>query len=319
MSARVDSNKAGCAPKMPVIAPISVAFLLFNGFQPIDMTGPWQAFCTANEELGRPFYRLETLGWTATVLSADGGLCVHVGTVIGDVALPVDMLIVPGGPGVHQLNQQAATSAWLREMDRSTQRTCSVCTGAFVLAAAGLLDGCRVTTHWRSAQQLRLSYPQLRVNDELIYCESGKYWTTAGVTAGIDLALALIERDCGADVALRVARRLVVYLRRDGDQRQFSQMLRLQDRAAAPFRELISQLEGSLEQDWPVDRMAERCGMSRRSFQRKFTESFGMSPVAALSSLRLEHAQLLTRAGSLSRKAIAREVGLQELPPQEAS
>jgi len=294
---------------VPPAAPIAVRFLLFDGFQPIDLSGPWQAFTTANEEAGSPCYELRTVGLSATAVSADGGLSIAVSEPLADAAAG-HTVIVPGGPGVHEISGHAGVVAWLRQADRTTRRTCSVCTGAFLLAAAGLLDGRRVTTHWRSARRLREAYPRLEVDDELLYCESGKYWTTAGVTAGIDLALALIERDFGADLSLRVARRLVVYLRRDGDQRQYSQALRLQDKMAAPFRELLGRIENSLDLDWSVDRMAECCGMSRRSFQRKFTASTGVSPMAALVSLRREQAGLLERGGALSRKAIARSVGL---------
>lgn len=294
---------------MPPAAPIGVRFLLFDGFQPIDLAGPWQAFATANEAAGSPCYELGTVGPSATAVSADGGLSIAVSALL-DTATGGHTVIVPGGPGVHEISRHAGVLEWLRQADRTTRRTCSVCTGAFVLAATGLLDGRRVTTHWRSAARLQEAYPGLEVNDELIYCESGKYWTTAGVTAGIDLALALIERDFGADLSLRVARRLVVYLRRDGDQRQYSQALRLQDKMAAPFRELLGRMEGSLHQDWSVDRMAECCGMSRRSFQRKFTASAGVSPMAALASLRREQAGLLERGAALTRKAVARSVGL---------
>lgn len=284
-------------------------FLLFDGFQPIDLTGPWQAFATANEEAGWPCYELVTVGPAAAAVSADGGLRIAVSVPLA-AAQAVHTLIVPGGPGVHDISGHHGIAAWLRQADGATVRTCSVCTGAFVLAAAGLLDGRQVTTHWRSARRLRETYPSLTVDDQLIYCESGKYWTTAGVSAGIDLALALIERDFGADLSLRVARRLVVYLRRDGDQRQYSQALRLQDKMAAPFRELLARMADSLEVDWSVDRMAESCGMSRRSFQRKFTASTGVSPMAALAALRRERAGLLERAGALTRKAVARSVGL---------
>jgi transcriptional regulator GlxA family with amidase domain len=309
MAQKVNPIHPDAAPKVPPAAPIGVRFLLFDGFQPIDLAGPWQAFATANEAAGSPCYELGTVGPSATAVSADGGLSIAVSALL-DTATGGDTVIVPGGPGVHEISRHASVLEWLRQADRTTRRTCSVCTGAFVLAATGLLDGRRVTTHWRSAARLQEAYPGLEVNDELIYCESGKYWTTAGVTAGIDLALALIERDFGADLSLRVARRLVVYLRRDGDQRQYSQALRLQDKMAAPFRELLGRMEGSLHQDWSVDRMAECCGMSRRSFQRKFTASTGVSPMAALASLRREQAGLLERGAALTRKAVARSVGL---------
>jgi len=288
-----------------------IAFLLFDGFQPIDLAGPWQAFATANEEMGALAYRLVTTGRQDRAVSADGALKMHVDHNLEAAAgLPIDVLVVPGGLGIHAASADLQLLHWLRDRDQATRRTCSVCTGAFLLAAAGLLNGREVTTHWRSAERLQREFPALRVSDDKIYCESAKYWTTAGVTAGIDLALALIERDHGADISQRVARRLVVYLRRDGDQRQYSQTLRIQDRASAPFRQLIEQIEARLEQDWSVDAMAAECNMSRRSFQRKFTQNFGMTPMAALHSLRRERAEILASSGRLSGKEIQRHTKL---------
>ena len=284
-----------------------IAFLLFDGFQPIDLAGPWQAFATANEEVGVPIYSLITTAQQDAVISADGALKIHVDHSLGAAAaLPIDVLVVPGGGGVHAACADLQLVNWLRERDQATCRICSVCTGAFLLATAGLLNGREVTTHWRSAERLQREFPVLRVSDDKIYCESGKYWTTAGVTAGIDLALALIERDHGADISQRVARRLVVYLRRDGDQRQYSQTLRIQDRAIAPFRQLIELLQARLEHEWSVDAMADTCNMSRRTFQRKFVENFGMGPIAALNSLRRERAEILAGSGRLSAKDVQR-------------
>lgn len=297
-----------------------IAFLLFDGFQPIDLAGPWQAFATANEEMGAPAYRLITAGQQEGVTSADGALKIHVDYNLGAAsALPIDVLVVPGGGGVHAACADLQLVNWLRERDQATQRTCSVCTGAFLLAAAGLLNGREVTTHWRSAERLQREFPALRVSDDKIYCESAKYWTTAGVTAGIDLALALIERDHGADISQRVARRLVVYLRRDGDQRQYSQTMRIQDRASAPFRQLIELLQTRLEHEWSVDAMADACNMSRRTFQRKFVQNFGMGPIAALNSLRRERAEILASSGRLSGKEVQRHTKLARGIPRPAA
>jgi transcriptional regulator GlxA family with amidase domain len=289
---------------------MQVAFLLFDGFQPIDLAGPWQALATANEELGRTHYRLLTVAAQAVNATTDQGLRVQADHSLAQAwEVPLAMIVIPGGDGVHRALLDPDTLAWLRHHDLGTQRTCSVCTGAFLLAAAGLLEGRAVTTHWRAADRLRRQFPALTVHDDRIYCESGKYWTAAGVTAGIDLALALIEKDCGTDVAQRVARRLVVYLRRNGDQRQYSQTLRTQDRAGAPFRGLLEKIEATLSAPWSVDDMAEASGMSRRSFQRKFSAHFGTTPTEVLRNLRLERAAALEATGKLSRKEIARQVG----------
>lgn len=282
---------------------------MVSHFQPIDLSGPWQAFTTANEELGQARYELITFGPDPAPSTSDGGMRILVGRSLTDaVDWQPHTLIVPGGEGVHAAAGDTDLLASLRKIDQTSERTCSVCTGAFLLAATGLLDGQRVTTHWRTAEKLRRSYPRLDVADEQIFIESGKYWTTAGVTAGIDLALVLIERDCGVQIAQRVARRLVVYLRRAGDQRQYSQTLRMQDKAGAPFGHLIEKMEAELGAPWNVDAMAAECNMSRRTFQRKFRESFGMGPSDALKILRSEREHLLKMTGQLSNKEISRHV-----------
>ncbi|MGP9766659.1 GlxA family transcriptional regulator [Halomonas sp. AOP13-D3-9] len=309
---KVEVTVNKCVPKTGEIAPIHIGFLVYPGFQPIDLSGPWQAFSTANEELGQPLYLLATYGPSTDVRTSDGGLRILVEHSL-ETLIPqrLHTVIVPGGYGVYHAAQDSNIQYWLKSQDLSSVRTCSVCTGAFLLASAGLLEGHLVTTHWRAAEQLRQAFPSLDVADERIFCESGKYWTTAGVTAGIDLALALIERDCGPLISQRVARRLLVYLRRHGDQRQYSQTLRMQDRAGMPFHELIEQIEKNLAWLWSVDEMASVSHMSRRTFQRKFKKCFGISSVEALKALRLEKAQLLMAAGSMTKKEVARKVGLQ--------
>lgn len=298
-----------CAPNAPN-TPRRVVFVLYDGFQPLDLAGPWQAFSSANEEAGRPLYQLSTIAAAPVVATWEQGLRMQVdGTFEEDGDAPIDMLLVPGGPGVDRASAHGETRAWLRRRDAGTRRTCSVCTGAFLLAAAGLLDGRAVTTHWRSADRLRQLYPALQVEDDRIYIESAKYWTSAGVTAGIDLALALIERDFGATLSQQVARRLVVFMRRNGDQRQYSHTLRLQDRVAAPFRELVEKMEARLSARWSVDEMADACHMSRRTFQRKFAAHFGVAPTEVLRRLREERAGALEAAGGLTRKAVEKHVG----------
>lgn len=290
---------------------MSVGFLLYEGLQPIDLSGPWQAFTTANEEAQRVLYSLSTYGVANRVASSDGGLVFEVQNHVENCQSTVlDMIMVPGGPGAQKVAKDPVQLEWLRLMDKHTIRTCTVCTGAFAIAATGLVNQHRLTTHWRSSDLLRQMFPQVVVCDELIYCESGKYWSSAGVTAGMDLALALIEQDFGSDLAQRVARRLVVYLRRDGDQRQYSQLLRMQDKARAPFSVLISALEHRLDYAWSVADMAAKANMSVRTFQRKFTANFGVSPLIALNNLRQERAAILQQESGLTRKSLSRHVKL---------
>lgn len=290
-------------------------FVLYDGFQPLDLAGPWQAFSSANDEAGRKLYSLQTIAAAPVVGTWEQGLRMQVdGTFADDTDAPIDTMLIPGGPGADLASAHGETQAWLRRRDPGARRTCSVCTGAFVLAATGLLDGLPVTTHWRSATRLQSRHPALRVEDDRIFIESGKYWTSAGVTAGIDLALALIERDFGPDLSQRVARRLVVFMRRNGDQRQYSQTLRLQDRVAAPFRELVEKMEARLSARWSVDDMADACHMSRRTFQRRFAAHFGVPPTEVLRRLREERAAALAASGKISRKEMARQFAA-GLPP----
>ncbi|WP_183002815.1 GlxA family transcriptional regulator [Achromobacter sp. UMC71] len=308
-NASVGGRAGERAPNAAAIAPKHIVFLLYDGFQPLDLAGPWQAFSAANEE-GGANYRLTTVAAAPVVATWEQGLRMQVDATLGqDDDTPIDMLFVPGGPGIDQASAHGETLAWLRRRSPQARRTCSVCTGAFLLATAGLLDGRRVTTHWRSADRLRQLHPGLRVEDDRIYIESGAIWTSAGVTAGIDLALALIERDVGPQVAQDVARRLVVFMRRNGDQRQYSQSLRLQDRMAAPFRDLVEKIEASLSARWSVDDMADACHMSRRTFQRKFAAHFGVTPAEVLRRLRQERAGMLQASGKVSGKTLRHIVG----------
>ncbi|MGE8657194.1 MAG: GlxA family transcriptional regulator [Achromobacter sp.] len=303
-SASVDRRVGAQAPHAGTIAPKRIVFLLYDGFQPLDLAGPWQAFSGANDE-GGAGYQLSTVAATPVVGTWDQGLRMQVNaTFANDDDAPIDMLFVPGGPGIDQASAHGETLAWLRRRGPQARRTCSVCTGAFLLAAAGLLDGRRVTTHWRSADRLRHLHPGLKVEDDRIYIESGAIWTSAGVNAGIDLALALIERDVGARVSHDVARRLMVFMRRNGDQRQYSQSLRLQNRLAAPLRDLVEKIEASLSARWSVDDMADACHMSRRTFQRKFAAHFGVTPSEVLRRLRFERAAASRASGKLSEKAV---------------
>jgi transcriptional regulator GlxA family with amidase domain len=298
-------------PIVGKIAPIEIGFLLYEGLQPIDLSGPWQTFTTANEEAQKNLYLLKTYAKTEKVASSDGGLIFEVQNRLENSHFNVmDTIIVPGGPGAHSVAADPSQLEWLRSVNVQTRRTCSVCTGAFVLAGTGLVDQQRLTTHWRASDLLRQMFPQITVCEELIYCESGKFWSSAGVTAGIDLALALVEQDFGSDLAQRVAKRLVVYLRRDGDQRQYSQLLRMQDRARAPFHELIFALEKRLDHGWTVTEMADFTNMSLRTFQRKFTMIFGVSPLIALNNLRRERANLLAQEPHITKKALSRHVKL---------
>ena len=265
-----------------------IVFVVFSGALPLDLSGPLGAFEIACEEPceGEPPY-------TLTVASIAGGLGrtsagVEIATTLLDVVRGDDTLIVVGGPGVHAASSDTQLVAWLRTEAARFRRVCSVCTGAFVLAAAGLLEGRRVVTHWGSCALLRERHPGIVVSEDAIYERDGRVWTSAGVTAGIDLALALIEEDRGHSEAIRVARRLVVFLKRPGGQTQFSVRLSLQAADNGRFEALHAWIQSNLSEDLCVEALARRCGMGARSFARHYLAQTGRTPAKVVEQFRVE-------------------------------
>lgn len=285
-----------------------IALVLWPGFQLLDVVGPMEAFTMANRFAG-PVYR-------TTLLSAPGG---SVASSSGYSLGPTqdlfatnpnrfDTVIVPGGAGVHDMRGDTDLLDWLRRSNSDVRRLCSVCSGAFLLAAAGLLSGRRAVTHWESVPRLTREFPDIQVEPDALYCQDGGIWTAAGVTSGMDMALALIEDDLGRAVSLATARELVLYLKRPGGQSQFSSELLAQERGGSAFDSLMGWLFNHLDRPIDVDEMAERAAMSRRSFQRHFSETFGMPPAKFVERARVDAARrdLEDGARSLERVAAAR-------------
>ena len=264
-----------------------VGLLLYDRFQLLDASGPITAFELA-EELVPDAYRL-------TVLSIEGGAVASSSGVVVDTAgiaaSPTpDTLIVAGGRGAQQAGALPESAAYLRRCAAESRRVCSVCSGAFLLAAAGLLDGRSVTTHWHSAEAFQRRYPATRVEADRIYVRDGAIWTSAGVSAGIDLALALIADDLGEAIARRVAQEMVVYYRRPGGQSQFSALADMAGNDTV-FSSLMSWMREHLAEPLGVELLAERVAMSPRNFSRAFTRAIGVSPARAVERLRLEAAR----------------------------
>ncbi len=272
-----------------------VVILTYEGANLLDVAGPAQVFATAARprDGGGAAYRV-------SVVARPGGPTLT-STGIAIVALPladlppaaIDTLIVAGGPGVQASRRDPETLAWLGAQAARARRVCSVCTGAFLLAATGLLDGRRATTHWRFAQALQARFPKVKVEAEPIYVQDGALWSSAGVSAGIDLALALVEADLGHAAALEVARDLVVFLKRPGTQAQFSAALAGQVIGDGRFGELHAWIAANLEQDLRVERLAERLAMSPRNFARAFASATGSTPAKAVEAARIEAARRL--------------------------
>jgi transcriptional regulator GlxA family with amidase domain len=219
-----------------------------------------------------------------------------------------DTLVVAGGPGARTAVDDAALLDWVARASRKAKRTTSVCTGAYLLAAAGLLDNRRATTHWAYCDGLA-AYDKVDVDPDPVFIHDGDVWTSAGVTAGMDLALALVEEDLGPDVALAVARLLVVFLKRPGGQSQFSGALAAQQATRPALRELQGWISGHLDEDLSVPALARRASMSERSFTRAFRREVGQTPAAYVEALRVEHARTLLEDGAGSLDAVARSAG----------
>ncbi|HJP97445.1 MAG TPA: helix-turn-helix domain-containing protein, partial [Rhodanobacteraceae bacterium] len=249
------------------------------------------------------------IGLDTRAARAENGLEVVPAHALDDVP-PLDTLLIPGGVGARDgINRDMRLLEWLRERARDTRRIVSVCTGVYVLAAAGLLDGRRVTTHWRFADDLVRRHPTLRVEPDRLFLRDGRFSTSGGLTAGMDLSLALVEEDLGAPVALAVARHLVMYVKRPGNQAQFSAPLAAQTRSDGRMRALVEWLLTNLDHDISIQRMAEQVAMSSRNFRRVFAETFGMTPARFVEKLRLEQACLRLTQGRTSVERIAASVG----------
>ncbi len=283
-----------------------VVIPVFPGVQTLDVTGPAEVFSIATR-LGRHKYEIE-------IAAADGRPVV---TSSGIELMPhrpltnraVDTLVVPGGQGTRQAVRDASLLAWISRSARRARRVASVCTGAFLLAEAGLLDGRRATTHWSACAALRRGYPAVTVEEDPIFIRQGDVWTSAGVTAGIDLALALLEEDAGSDAALAVARQLVVFVRRPGGQSQFSAQLSSAIAAHDPLRDLQGWIAENLGEDLAVEALAARAHMSPRNFARAFKREVGLTPAAYVERARVERAQQLLQRRGAELTAVARECG----------
>jgi transcriptional regulator GlxA family with amidase domain len=280
-------------------APRRVVILGFPGVQPLDVIGPAEVFAGADALAGGDAYAIEVVAkepGPITVRSSGYGLIPK--TTTARCRGPIDTLIVAGGLGVAKAENDAALIRWIRSAARRSRRVTSVCSGSFLLARAGLLEGRTVTTHWASTAELARRHPELKVDPKPIFVRDGDVWTSAGVTSGMDLSLALVEEDLGREIAVEVARWLVLFLQRPGGQAQFSSHLEAQLAERRPLRELQSWVADNLDADLRVEALADRAAMSPRNFARFFRRETGVTPAAYVEVLRVERArQLLEEAG----------------------
>lgn len=287
--------------------------IAYDGVNLIDVSGPLQALEEANRKLDPAW----SVRYNFTIASIEGGL-VRTGAQLpiltdrlADLAsVSFGTVIVPGGSIGGQPPNVPEISAWVRTYADSFNRLCSICTGAFILADSGLLDGRRVTTHWRWADQLRELHPTILVMEDAIFIEDQSIWTSAGVTAGIDLALALIEADHDHKTAIDVARELVVYLKRSGGQSQYSAPLAAQQAGRGEFSDLHAWMRENLTGDLRVERLAKMVGMAPRTFSRAYAAAIGTTPAKTVERLRLEAARIAIAETDRPLKEIARSTGL---------
>lgn len=283
-----------------------VVIVAFDGVQSLDVTGPLDVFGFAARI--RRAYEIEIVAPTP-IVTTSSGLQIVPHSTIDRFRGRIDTLIVAGaiGEGREAVGDELIT--WLRRASRRAQRTASVCTGAFLLARAGILDGRKATTHWAACDDLARQYPAVTVLPDPIYVRDGEIYTSAGVSAGIDLALALVEQDLGAQTALRIARELVLFIRRPGGQTQFSRGLAGQAASRPSIRELQDWIVDHLDHDLSVTALADRALMSARNFARVFASETRSTPAAYVEAIRLERARMLLESTDEHIEEIARQCG----------
>lgn len=271
------------------------------------MIGPAEVFRTAARITGGG-YEIEVVAPRAGPLDASS-VTLHAERSLDGCRGPIDTLVVAGGTGTFAARSDPELIAWLAAASKRSRRTASVCTGAFLLAQAGLLDGRRATTHWASCGALAERHPEIEVESDPIFVRDGDVYSSAGVTAGMDLALALVDEDLGHDVALDVARWLVMFVRRPGGQSQFSAQLATQAAERDPLRELQAWIADNLDADQSVPALAARAAMSERNFARVFRAEVGITPGAYVETVRVERARIALETGGAQVEQVARDCG----------
>ncbi|GEN64675.1 GlxA family transcriptional regulator [Acetobacter oeni] len=288
--------------------PRRIGILLYPDFQLLDAAGVTAAFEIA-DAFGDGAYDTTPLSRNGGLIRSSSGMALETFPLAKEGSF--DTLVVVGGEGHKAAMACPELQAFLRYQAGAARRICSVCTGAFLLAAAGLLDGRRVTTHWQQAGALKARFPELRVSSDAIHIHDGSIWTSAGISAGIDMALALVTEDLGADIGRRTAQQMVVFYHRPGGQSQFSALLEMgstQER----FADLLGWIRSNLKQRLTVDILASQVGMSPRNFSRSFRTSVGMSPARAVERLRLEAARERAERSTLPIETIAVMTGFHD-------
>ncbi len=290
----------------------TILLLGFEGCAALDLSGPHEVFALCSHLAPRdaaPPYRLVLLADRAGPFRAANSFGLIADASWRDFRGTADTLLIAGGPDMTPVTSNRKLLAWLKTMSHRARRIGSICTGAFALAEAGLLDRRRATTHWMEVDRLAKAFPKVKVDPDAIYVRDGKVFTSAGITAGMDLALSLVEEDLGRETALAVARMLVMYLKRPGGQSQFSTSLQAQAMEGRRLAPLLSWLAEHYREPLTIETMAERAAMSNRTFARVFLAETGDTPAYYLEKLRLEYAARLLETTYSSLDVIARDCG----------
>lgn len=284
-----------------------IGALVYNGFNSLDLVGPLEVFKTASE-LGPVDYQISLIGLHKGTYRSEGFLDIAVHDTVDSVK-NLDLLILPGGEGARNTDIQSEHLSFLNRILTSSTKVASVCTGAYLLAKTGVLDGKKATTHWQYLEDFQTQFPKVETVDDILYIDHGAFATSAGVSSGIDLALKLIEQDAGQELAVKVARFLVVHYQRGGNQAQFSEPLHFQAKCGPEFSELTSWILQNLSEDLSVTKLAFHMNMSPRTFHRKFTEKIGETPAKFIELLRLDYARHLLVENNWSVQTIAISCG----------
>ncbi len=293
-------------PRPPALKPRSIGVLIFEDFQLLDAAGPIGAFEMPMRGMKPPPYTLDIIAPTAGPVRSSSGA---VWLANAMPRLPkYDTVIIAGGWGTRAAMIDPKVQAFVRAAMKSARRVCSVCSGAYILAQAGVLEGKRATTHWGRTPDFQTRFPAVKLEPDCIYTHDGKLWTSAGITAGIDLALALIADDLGEEVSRRTAQELVVYHRRPGGQSQFSALLDI-ERVEGRFTPLLAWMRERLDEELSVEALAGQAAMSPRNFSRAFLAETGITPAKAVERLRLESARERVEHSADSIDVVARRVG----------
>ncbi|MGR8930536.1 MAG: GlxA family transcriptional regulator [Gammaproteobacteria bacterium] len=296
----------------------TVGLLAYPGVEAIDITGPFEVFYFANMSLidqgvcDQNIYSMMLLAEQSGLVNTMSGLQIAADDMNGCRDIEIDTLIIPGGD-VEQAMSNENLVDWIKTVAPKVRRIVSICTGAFFLAEAGLLDGCKATTHWYFSEQLSKRYPSVCVQPDYIFIKDGRVFTSGGITSGIDLALALLEEDWGRELALYVARFMVVFLKRPGGQSQFSAYLTNEASNRPDIRDLQGWIMDHADEDLSVEVLAERIAMSPRNFARLFSTETGMTPAKYVEMVRIDRARNLLETSNLGMELVAVKTGFKDI------